>query len=228
MEVGRWEMPWVSSEWVGNRGTSRELPRFVLYVEGPRDRDILLIWARRLSPRLVRVLESSVVILGGRQPARARSHFRELLVTHPSLQGMCVLDRDDVDVEVLSPETDIALEFFTWSRRHIESYLLVRTAILRCLPEKSSDGRVTALVERLIPEAEDEVALKEIDAKRLLSVKGPLARGLGHVVRPSHIARAQRESELHSDVFRLIERLQLQVGLAPVSPKVFRKTYSRS
>ena len=221
-------MPLANSELIGNRGFSRELPRFVLYVEGPRDRDILLIWARRLCPRLVRVLESSVVILGGRQPARARSHFRELLVVHPSLQGMCVLDRDDVAVEEVSPETDIALEFFTWSRRHIESYLLVRAAILRCVPQQPRDGRVTALVERLIPEAGDESVLKEIDAKRLLSVKGSLARGLGHVVRPSHIARAQRESELHSDVFRLIEKLQLQVGLAPVFPKVFRKTYSRS
>jgi hypothetical protein len=51
---------------------------FVLYVEGPRDRDVLLAWALRVHAPLGRALEADAVILGGRQPDRAREHYRAL------------------------------------------------------------------------------------------------------------------------------------------------------
>ena len=220
-------MPLARIESAGNSGSSREEPHFVLYVEGPRDRDILLIWARRLFPPLARKLEANVVILGGRQPARARAHFREFLAVHPSAQGMCVLDRDDGAAQANSPDTEAPLEFFTWSRRHIESYLLVREAILRCLRRKPGDTRVASLVERLIPDSCDEASLQQIDAKRLLSAKGPLAQELGRALDPGRIARAQRQSELHPDVVDLMNRVLSCAGLAAPPPQVVSKAFSR-
>ena len=52
-------------------GTEQSAGGFSVYVEGPRDRDVLAAWARRLSPPLARAFEPACVILGGRQPARA-------------------------------------------------------------------------------------------------------------------------------------------------------------
>ena len=61
---------------VGPQGPSASSVNFFLYVEGPRDADILRIWGRRISRRLARHLDSRIVILGGRRPERARDHFR--------------------------------------------------------------------------------------------------------------------------------------------------------
>ena len=52
---------------------------FALYVEGPRDQEILRSWARRVSRPLERAIDASTVIMGGRQPARAVEHFRREL-----------------------------------------------------------------------------------------------------------------------------------------------------
>ena len=69
--------------------------RFVLYVEGPRDRDILETWARRLEPSIARCIEQNTVILGGRQPARAVRDFRKRGGEEAGWTGLIVLDRDD-------------------------------------------------------------------------------------------------------------------------------------
>lgn len=69
--------------------------RFVLYVEGPRDRDILESWARRIDPSVARCIERNTVILGGRQPARAVRDFRKRGGEEAGWTGLVVLDRDD-------------------------------------------------------------------------------------------------------------------------------------
>ena len=69
--------------------------RFVLYVEGPRDCDLLRTFARHLSPALARAVGASAVILGGRRPARAQEHFRDLGGASAGVRALCVLDRDD-------------------------------------------------------------------------------------------------------------------------------------
>src|SRR5215469_15523938 len=77
-----------------SRARSEEAPasRFVLYVEGPSDREILRAWAWRLAPDLARALVQAAVILGGRQPARAVDHFRALRSEGVALRGLCVPD----------------------------------------------------------------------------------------------------------------------------------------
>ncbi|MEN8184823.1 MAG: hypothetical protein ABFS46_20065, partial [Myxococcota bacterium] len=161
---------------------------FVLYVEGPRDRDIVRAWARRLSPRLGRAVGGSAVILGGRQPARAVAHLRELRSRGGRWRGLCVLDRDD-PVAPAGPgrEVEPGLDFFTWSRRHIESYLLVPDTIRRGLRISPDEPRGRWLRE-LLPDPGDEEALSQFDAKRLLGRNGPLAEAVGSIT-PSRIAR---------------------------------------
>src|SRR4029453_5356301 len=104
-------------------GPERSEARFVVYVEGPRDRDVLAGWARRLSPPLARRLRASCVILGGRQPARGADHLVRRREALGVARGLCVLDGDLPSAP--APEACEGLEYFTWSRRHIESYLLV-------------------------------------------------------------------------------------------------------
>ncbi len=182
--------------------------RFVLYVEGPRDRDILRAWAFRLSPALASDLVRSAVILGGRQPGRAVQHFREIAASAAAARGVCVLDRDDQPGG--SPEASGApgLEFFTWSRRHIESYLLVPAALQRVLRARGASSRVHRALDRLVPAAGDECALRDIDAKRLLSAQGDLARAFGRPLQPGRVAREMFVGELHPDIRALFDRMR--------------------
>ena len=184
---------------------------FVLYVEGPRDRDLLRTWAQRVSPALARGMAACTVILGGRQPARAVTHFRGLRARGEAERGLCVLDRDGERREAWVAEEEPGLAFFTWRRRHIESYLLVPDAIRRSA-RASTDLRVIRSLRALLPGADDEAALADVDAKRLLARHGPLEQLLGPLP-PSRIARAMRPEELHADVWDLLERVREGLGL---------------
>jgi hypothetical protein len=202
----------------GANGGDRGRAGFLVYVEGPRDRDILAAWARRFSPRLAGELVASTVILGGRQPARAVEHLRELRRHSAATRGICVLDRDGEGTP--EPASESGLEFFTWSRRHIESYLLVPDAIRRGLGIRDHDGHFERLIRAHLPARDDETALRDLDAKRLLGRKGPLARFLDRPVAPGRIARAMRSEELHPDVRALLARIQSGLGLTESEPVV--------
>jgi hypothetical protein len=180
-------------------------PPTVLYVEGPRDRDILEGWTRAASVALARAVRETAVILGGRQLGRALSHFAEAAAARPGLRGLCVLDRDD---GAEAPGGAEGLEIFVWSRRHIESYLLVPAAIQRALRLPEHDGRVARLLRQHLPNAADEGTLRDLDAKRLLGATGPIARALGRPLALGRIARAMRADELHGDVSGLLAKLR--------------------
>jgi hypothetical protein len=180
---------------------------FAVYVEGPRDREILRAWAWRLSAAFSEVLIDAAVILGGRQPARAAQHFRELRATAAHARGICILDRDDTPVETPGPH-EPGLEYYTWRRRHIESYLLVPRAILRGAGLAPRDARLQRIVEHHLPEPADEDALRDLNAKALLAGSGPLARALGRPLPPGRIARAMERDELHGDVLDLLGRVE--------------------
>ena len=195
---------------VGPHGPS---VNFFLYVEGPSDADILRIWGRRISQRLARHLESRVVILGGRRPARARDHFRAECNAGRSGRGLVVLDRDHHtradDLASLEP----GLETFIWQRRHIESYLLVAPAIRRALRHAIEPHLLDRLIEECVPASEDEEACREANAKKILGSKGQLARSAGGRLSPAGVARCMRLEELHPDIFALYERIRCVTGL---------------
>ena len=202
----------------GVNGGDRGEIGFFVYVEGARDRDILGAWARRFSPRLSGELVVSTVILGGRQPARAAEHLRELRRHQAAAHGICVLDRDGPSTP--EPATEPGLELFTWGRRHIESYLLVPDAIRRGLRIRDHDGHFDRLMRAHLPALDDEQALRELDAKQLLGPKGPLSRVLSRPVSVGRIARAMREEELHPDVRALFARIQKGLGVIDPEPVV--------
>lgn len=185
-----------------------------LYVEGPRDRSILRAWAYRFMPSHARALLRGSVILGGRQPARAIEDFARRLQAEPRSRAVCILDRDDG--EQAPPDANgYALDFFTWSRRHIESYLLVPAAIRRALGMAENDDRVARLLEVYLPPAGDESAWCRLDAKRVLAPGGELPRALGRPLPLARIARVTREAELHRDVHALFGRLQQLLDAPP-------------
>lgn len=181
--------------------------RFILYTEGPADRGILRGWAYRLLPSRARLLFESSVILGGRRPARALEHFRAAGGAAAGSRALCVLDRDD-GANGQAPEAEPGLEIFTWSRRHIESYLLVPEALGRALGRDNGCGRALRLLRSKLPHADDEAAYRQVDAKRLLGPGGLLPRALGRPIDLSRVARLTRENELHGDVHALFTRLR--------------------
>lgn len=221
----------------GGPGGYRE-DRFILYVEGPRDREILAGWARHVAPVFGKTLERSTVILGGRQPARAVDDFRRRGGAVAGLSGLVVLDRDDhhdrhPDDRLLEP----GLELFVWSLRHIESYLLVPAAIRRVAPHAPDDRTLSALIGEIeeIEELDDhmsEAARSSAPgrrrvgphAKRMLGAGGALGESLGVELRSGEIARAMRSDELHADVHDLFARIAALRGVAaqPVPESVIR------
>jgi hypothetical protein len=192
---------------------------FILYVEGPRDREILRAWAYRLQPALARRIIDAAVILGGRQPKRALEHFRRRGGTAAGARGLCILDRDDGADTEPSSEGESGLEFFTWSRRHIESYLLVPRALCRALCLGESDPLLARVLAPHLPDAGDEFGWRDVDAKRLLGRNGVLPRALGRAVPLSGVARATRENELHADVHELFGRLRGLVAVPERAPR---------
>ena len=178
-----------------------------LYVEGPRDRSILRAWAHRLIPRHASRVLGAAVILGGRQPIRALEHFERHLASLPGARALCVLDRDDGSGAPPDPN-GFDLEFFTWSRRHIESYLVVPAAIRRAIGLPQHDRRIERCISHELPDAGDESAWRELDAKRLLGPQGALTRAVGRALPLSRIARATRAEELHDDVHALFARVE--------------------
>lgn len=182
--------------------------RFVLYVEGPSDRDIIRIWARAVSHHLARAIDECFVILGGRQPARAIDHMQRLGGVEAGVRGVCVLDRDNHGARSHDALESPGLEFFVWPRRHIESYLLVPDAICRCAGLRRDDAQVARLLDRHLPEEGDDSAFEQIDAKRLLAARGPLAAGLGAPLSPARVARKMRPQEFHDDVRTLLDRVR--------------------
>jgi hypothetical protein len=192
------------------RPSSRE-PRAFLYVEGARDREIIEGWAQRASRRLAECVRESTVILGGRQPARAREHLAEARAEDAEARGLCVLDRDH---ERTPPEAaGEGLELFVWSRRHIESYLLVPAVLGRVL--RGVEPRALRALAAELPAAGDERGWRELDAKRRLATNGrriPWGR----------VARAMRDDELDPDVKQFLARLAALFGVALAPHVAFR------
>jgi hypothetical protein len=195
--------------------------RFVLYVEGARDREILAGWSRHLAPLFGRRLGRHTVILGGRQPARAIEDFRRRGGAEAGYAGLVVLDRDDhPDHAAAEHLLEPGLELFVWSLRHIESYLLVPAAIRRVVP-RAPDDRTLAAWIAAHADAQGQPTTSSLrgvgpHAKRLLGSGGVLCESLGVELRPGEIARAMRRDELHPDVHALFARIEALRDAMPV------------
>ncbi len=193
--------------------TSAAQANFFLYVEGPRDAAILRIWARRISRQLARRLESRVVILGGRRPARAQEHFRAKWGEDPQGRGLVVLDRDHHGSSDTVSCFEPGLEVFIWKRRHIESYLLVPDAIRRSLARVVEPRLLDRLIEGHVPASEDEAACRTANAKEILGAKGELGRSTGGRLSPAGVARCMWLEDFHPDILALYERIRCAAGL---------------
>ena len=207
----------------GPRKDSRRISpsdSFVLYVEGARDREILEYWARRVAPEVARVIDRQAVILGGRQPARAVVDFRKRGGALAGLRGLIVLDRDDHPENATDPAVlaEDGLEIFSWSHRHIESYLLVPAVLRRLVGLDPDDRRIERFVET------GEQGPESLHAKRVLGAGGSLSAALGVELRAGEIARAMRPDELHQDVLDLFERIARAAGLIRLGPEVVMRT----
>lgn len=204
--------------------------RFILYVEGARDREILAGWSRHLAPLFGRRLGRHTVILGGRQPARAVEDFERRGGAETGHVGLVVLDRDDHPHPVgadrhaahaLAP----GLDLFVWSLRHIESYLLVPAAIRRVVPRAPDDRTLAAWIAAHALDSETERASVQKagpHAKRLLGAGGVLCESLGVELRPGEIARAMRRDELHADVHALFDRIEALRAALDLAPDAAR------
>jgi hypothetical protein len=111
-------------------------------------------------------------------------------------------------------EHEEGLEVFVWSRRHIESYLLVPSALRRLLGLDAGDRRI----ERFVDDAEH--GPDALHAKRILGAGGSLSEVLGAELRAGEIARAMRSDEFHPDIFDLFARIGRAVGLSQAGPEV--------
>ncbi|MAG29531.1 MAG: hypothetical protein CL908_01400 [Deltaproteobacteria bacterium] len=236
------------------RGDRRgDTDRFILYVEGARDREILKGWARRVDPELARCLERNAVILGGRQPARAVADFRKRGGAEAGLKGLIVLDRDHHEEDqTLGPILEAreegsaaelsrdsesieggssrlaggepGLEVFVWGLRHIESYLLVPSAIRRILRLDRKDQHVERLISEVISGSfslrASQRAPDRLHAKRILGAGGSLSEALGTELHAGEIARSMRIDELHADIEALFDRIAELAGFTSRRPEV--------
>lgn len=112
--------------------------RGVLYVEDYIDRDILRAWARVLSHPAQSLLDAellwkSMVIRPGegRAEVRAETHYDALLLAHPGLPGLELLDGDTRPETPETPISGTGLQRQRWRRYEIESYLFHPDALAR-------------------------------------------------------------------------------------------------
>ena len=160
------------------------------------------------------------MIMGGRQPVRALEDFRKRGGGDSGWRGLIVLDRDhhpEPEATAASPE-DLAgepgLELFVWGLRHIESYLLVPSAIRRLAAGFEGVERLDSLI------AAELGVDGQGHAKRFLGTGGSLSEALGTDLRAGEIARAMRADELHADVRVLLTRIGALSGVTLPEPKV--------
>jgi hypothetical protein len=185
--------------------------RFAVYVEGPRDRDVLRLFATKLSPALARAMDPCVQILGGRRPARAATLFREKIEQaggSVSPTAICILDRDDPESCRNDFPDEPGLDFVIWKRRQIESYLLIPRAIQGCCRSSKDVAALGQLLDALIPDPGDEGSMQILDAKRVLAPKGPIARLVGRPLRAREIVRSMSPLEIHPDVRSVLAEIR--------------------
>ncbi len=184
----------------------------VLYVEGPTDLSILAEWASVLGhPARKFFDEPFVVHLGGRSLKAARDHFFAMRSAVPSLRAICLLDGDNRD-EPDSPVERHGMEVLRWHRYEIENYLLQPEAVKRFLGAPLFDEEIEDAFWAQVPRGTDlfgdHTSLARVKASNEFFV--PLFRRLNMPVAKKGlfgIAAVMRESEIHPEVKRKLDRM---------------------
>ena len=92
---------------------------WVLYLEGPTDLYVLQAFAKRLAhEKAMAALDRPFVHYVSNQPGKAGEHYFGLREALPSLKGVVVFDRLEMELEERQP-----LRQLQWERREIENYL---------------------------------------------------------------------------------------------------------
>ena len=104
-----------------------ERKRFVLYLEGSTDRDILKSFSGVLKHKAEGILkETFIYLMNQNDPAIARRHFSALKDAVPDLKGMAVFDRTTNPLNQMD-----GLFEYSWQRREIENYFFRPEFLLR-------------------------------------------------------------------------------------------------
>jgi ABC-type lipoprotein export system ATPase subunit len=111
-----------------------EQKKWILYVEGTTDADILKSFARVLQHPVLRVLEDAFIRTVGNLPGKVYEHFCALKEAVPELQGIAIFD------QLAKKEPGMRdLKILSWHRREIENYLPLPDTIYRYLENISYD-----------------------------------------------------------------------------------------
>ena len=112
-----------------------ERKKFVLYLEGPTDLNMLKSFAHVLNHKSKEVLrETFVHYLNQNYPSLARNHFTALKDAIPDLKGMAIFDRIENPLNKL-------LDLFehSWTKRELENYFFRPQLLMRWVESKFSD-----------------------------------------------------------------------------------------
>lgn len=139
---------------------------WVLYVEGSTDLAILQAWAKRLNhPAAEHLAKPFVHYLNTNVPSQARMHFNAVKEANPSLRGLAIFDR----LEMEPQGAQEGLVDFQWARKEIENYFSTPDVLLAFA--RGVDAEVTigfGESKDLIEESESasrETAMKEAIAE---------------------------------------------------------------
>lgn len=203
----------------------------VFYIEGQTDERILRAWADTCGCDAVLGQFLIKPLMGGNKEMMldaAKHHYKALKTMVPDVARHQLLDRDQGDHGNFTGNDHITI----WSRRHIESYLLVPSAWIRAVSKKlnlSVDDLLFSPFAKTIEGFFEEQAVllpksqswksynpetfKSVDAKSLLFTgQDSLFRRLRildeNLILPREdIAAAMTFEEIHLDISTLFERL---------------------
>jgi ABC-type branched-subunit amino acid transport system ATPase component len=110
-----------------------EQKKWVLYLEGTTDGDVLRAFAGILEHPVLPFLENAFIKPVGNVAGKVYEHFQALKEAVPELMAIALFDNDRSIAEIRD------LKIVTWQRREIENYLPLPQALYRYLEHISSD-----------------------------------------------------------------------------------------
>jgi hypothetical protein len=223
--------------------------KLIIYVEGETDEECIRGWARAMVSApgfegLPQAMESATFIpLGGGNAEemldRARRHFRACRFLDPSACRLMVMDRNDGKWQ---PRLGRDSTLVVWSRRHVESYLLVPAAWERAATS-AAERQFTLARDRALAETQGFFreqsggldidwmnpaveAFRDPNAKLML-FEARVSRGdtynalaarlydAGVRIQRRDVAMAMPPDEIHADVKAVLTRIVAETARKP-------------